>query len=361
MATVYGQIDSLKRLRAVLDDKGISRFNSTGDINKFIKYFDRHKDELLFKVEREYEQELENLVAERMALQEKLNSSIASVELEVGQRIDKFKSQSEKANTIETKNPLVEVLYWYKHLAIELVLFFYRKKAKKMVRERTLESKNDLRLLDRSIRSLRMKRPENISRRFDRQLYQLEYTRKVAEDLNPLIAGAIGENLVANELKKLSQDCVVFNDFKLKFKRPIYNKKGNDYIYSIQIDHLVITTAGIFLIESKNWSKKSIANLDLRSPVSQMQRTSYALFVLLNGKDSELNGLLKQHHWGERLVPIKNVVAMINNKPYAKFKHVAIKKLDELNSYLEYFDPVYHKTDVKKIEVYLKNLQLIYS
>ncbi|MGB5429644.1 nuclease-related domain-containing protein, partial [Eudoraea sp.] len=146
---------------------------------------------------------------------------------------------------------------------------------------------------------------------------------------------------------------VLFNDFSLVFNKPIYYKKENDRIFSIQIDHLLVTNAGIFNIETKNWSKESIASLDMRSPIRQIRRSSYALFVILNSSEQGASHILKSHHWGEKKIPIKNIVAMINNKPKGEFKYVTIKKLKELNSYIDSFESIFDDTEVKMISNYL--------
>ena len=125
--------------------------------------------------------------------------------------------------------------------------------------------------------------------------------------------------------------------FKINF-RPIYNKNEDDRIFSIQIDHLLVCQSGVFLLETKNWSRRSIENLDLRSPVKQILRTSYALFVLLNS-DSKFNDIkLERHHWGSKKIPIRNIIVMTNEKPKEEFKYVKVLSLSELNGYIQYFD-----------------------
>mgnify|MGYP001100520229 CR=1 FL=1 len=96
----------------------------------------------------------------------------------------------------------------------------------------------------------------------------------------------------------------LINDFSVEFDPPISNKNKNDRIFSIQIDHLLICKSGVFLLKTKNWSNKSIKNLDLGSPVEEISRTSYTLFVLLN---SESNINLVRHHWGSAKIPISNI------------------------------------------------------
>jgi len=49
MTVVYGQIESLKRIRKTLNQNGITRFNSISDINKFIKNYYNDKEEAFLR------------------------------------------------------------------------------------------------------------------------------------------------------------------------------------------------------------------------------------------------------------------------------------------------------------------------
>jgi len=149
----------------------------------------------------------------------------------------------------------------------------------------------------------------------------------------------------------------LINDFSLSFEKPIYNKKDNDYIFSIQIDHLLVTHAGIFIIEIKNCGKASVSRNDHRSPVQQVQRANFALFVLLNGNKQDRNHLLKWHHWGHKKLPVRNIVAMVNHRTKKKFNFVAIKTLRELNGYIENFEPIFDASVVKNIADYLMGMK----
>jgi len=93
--------------------------------------------------------------------------------------------------------------------------------------------------------------------------------------------------------------------------------------------------------------------LDLRSPVEQITRTSYALFLIVN--DAKIK--LTKHHWGDKQIPIKNIIVMINEKPKEDFKYVKVKSLKELNNYLTYFDPIFSEEEVDRIARYLIEIQ----
>ena len=47
---------------------------------------------------------------------------------------------------------------------------------------------------------------------------------------------------------------------------------------------------------------------------------------------------------------------MINEKPKEDFKFVKIKTLKELNSYIEFFDPIFNENEYSKISSNLINL-----
>ena len=120
--------------------------------------------------------------------------------------------------------------------------------------------------------------------RSEKEMKQLAQIKEVVMSLNPLIAGAIGENLVVNEIKKLSDDYILINNFTLQLDTPIYYKKDKSKIHSIQIDHLLISKAGIFILETKNWSRKTMESKHVRSPVEQGKTIRLCLVCIAKSK-----------------------------------------------------------------------------
>jgi hypothetical protein len=154
-------------------------------------------------------------------------------------------------------------------------------------------------------------------------------------------------------LEKLPDECILINDFTCRFTPPIYNRQEDDRIFSVQVDHLLITSGGVFVIETKNWGEQSMNNLSLRSPVQQIRRTNFALFMMLNEQISNGQLRLNQHHWGDRKIPIKNLIVLINHKPNEEFQHVKILTLSKLLSYVNYFKPHFSFQEVQNIANYL--------
>lgn len=184
-------------------------------------------------------------------------------------------------------------------------------------------------------------------------LLELERKKTIIDELNTFIFGALGEQQVVKTLESLSDDYFLINDFAVSFSPAIYNKQANDYIKSVQIDHILIGPSGVFLIETKNWSEKSLANLSLRSPVEQIKRTNFVLFKLLNNEMSNHFLRLKSHHWGEKKITIKNLIVLINRKPKEEFQYVKILTVNELLGYVTYFKPSLSVAEVKGIAEFL--------
>lgn len=335
MARIYGTIESLKSLKSELEDKGISRFNSVKEINAFLLNYNSEKLTILnntsYELEKEYlitcttlEQRIQKKTEIINLESEKINNKVSDLQT----KIDLIKNNKEKN--------------FFKKLSSSVRLYLLKNKSNHFLKNKTEMISSSVKEISKKIENdeLFIKKYETekqklIEKRAKPETEKLEYTRNILENTKNLISGAIGENLVVKEIKKLSDDYVLINDFNLSFSQPIFYRKHNQRIYSIQIDHLLISKAGIFIIETKNWSKSSVNSISLRSPIEQIERSNFALYLYISE-----NITLNEHHWGEQKIPIRNLIVMIKNKPKAEFKYVNIKLLSELNDYIKYFEPV---------------------
>jgi hypothetical protein len=260
---------------------------------------------------------------------------------------------------IETGNVLYHIYNIVLFVIKRIQANFLERKINALTQKATEQLQVDLVIKKQAFDNLRLNTSFILEQRCAQAAKELEDTKKVLDDLQPYIAGAVGEGKVQKELEKLPDNCYLFNDYSLKFNPPIYNRKEKDKIFSAQLDHLLLTPAGVFILETKNWSKASLENMDLRSPVQQIKRSSFALYTLLNSSKSDLS--LDAHHWGDKEVPLRNVIVMINSRPKEKFKFVAVKTLNELNAYINYFDPIFSDNDVQSIAEFLTTLQNKYA
>ncbi|MCG3257860.1 MAG: NERD domain-containing protein [Candidatus Heimdallarchaeota archaeon] len=205
-------------------------------------------------------------------------------------------------------------------------------------------------------------REQNFDSHLNEETYhyasKIEFVKSLIEQNKPLLIGALGEHKAIEELSKLPSSFTVLNDIFLKFFRPIYNRKEDDRIYSIQIDHLVIGPSSIFIVETKNWSEQSVNSLDLFSPVQQIKRSGYALFTVLNSAISKGSLRVQNHHWGDRKISVRNVLLMISAKPRKEFQFVKILSLNQINSYINYLDKTFSSKEISSISSFINNFNL---
>ena len=264
--------------------------------------------------------------------EKEIKSQIHRLETKVSDLNERIKNQS------FLKRVFTAIARWQNNFELNQLVTNRNQRISRRTASRVLEAES----LQSEVDRLTQNTDEIVANRCKNELYELDRTKNAVEELRTIIAGAKGEYAVEQELKKLPNNFYVINDYKLDFVRPIINKQTGEKIFSIQIDHLVVSPGGVFILETKNWSQKSIKSLNLRSPIEQIQRSSYALFVFMN-KNISIN----THHCGSKQISLKNVLVMTGATTNQKFQYVKVKQLKEINVYLNYFDAIYSDDETK--------------
>ncbi len=355
MTIVEGQIECLKKLKEALNRSSITRFNSIGEINRFIKNYETEKQQLAIRIESTLEAQIQAKQDALSRHQKTYEEYKTCIRNEIMQKVQELEVGIKRAKDKSNRNLFYKIIYFLRIRILFRKRCNLEKNLESIIKKKTRLAEDKAAKLKIEIADCLENKRNIISERCKKPFNNLAHTKEVLEGLYTLIAGAIGESSVVKTLQQLSDDYYLFNDFTLKFDSPIYNRNEDDRIFSIQIDHLLVCQSGVFLLETKNWSRRSIENFELRSPVKQILRTSYALFVLLNS-DSKFNNIeLKRHHWGSKKIPIRNIIVMTNEKPKEEFKHVKVLSLSELNGYIQYFEPLFSSEEVQSIFEYLKH------
>ena len=350
MAFIIGKIDSGKRLKNAFIERGVSDINSLKDISDFrLSYFKQ-----LEKIQSNSRLEIESEIEQNSVTCEELKQDFEDrVQLETSILKNTIESIDKKAQISKEKSTSSDFFKKYYNL---FYYFFLNRRKKwlernfeKIINQRTNYEKK---LWDSKKKEYEiiLKNKESIyTERWKSKSHYIRNKHKAIEDFKYLRLGALGETKVVREIEKLNDSNYLINDFSISFDKPLYHPQTKQIINKVQIDHLLVNKAGIFLLETKNWSKKSIDSLNLRSPVEQIKRANYAVYSIVN----EAN-LLNYHHWGEKTIDIRNIIVLINNKPRETFKYVKLKKLSELNNYITSFDNVLTSNEVHKIVYFLK-------
>ena len=343
MSKIYNQIGSLRVIKSHLQNNNIHEFNSINQLLNFQKEYNQIKSDLIEIHSKLILKEKTELVNEIEKLTLQLNQKENELSDKLNSELEDLRSQ---LDSIELKK---ENIYRFFSFLRKFILNHRIK-----ILEHSFESRINIKL--KGINDLLITKKDRynfINNNFNEAVREscfteqteLERKKIIIDELNTSILGAIGEQKVSKYIKNFTDDYILINDFSYTFQEYLYYKQENDYIKSIQIDHILIGPSGIFLIETKNWSESSMNNINLRSPVKQIRRSSFATFKLLNNYSPRLTN----HHWGERKIPIRNIIVLINNKPKEEFQYVKILTLNELQSYIDFFKPFFSTEEINQI------------
>jgi hypothetical protein len=356
MCKIHNSVGSLTTVKSHLKRNNIHDFNSLKEVMDFQNNFSALRNEIISNHEQFIEQEKATLDADIIQLDKAIQANRAYFENYLLKEIEAIKQKLKSLSTPGQFNYIKRIVNYVKQRSykkkIEDLEFNLDYKVNDLVRELVQQYQDKM---NRS-HFIRSNFRGAVNESSSNELRQLEKKLRVIDEVKNSIYGALGEHKVVKALENLSDENILINDFALTFQPAIYNRQENDYIKTIQIDHLLVTASGIFLIETKKWSEKSLNSLDLRSPVQQVKRTNFALFRLLAEGIASHKLKLNQHHWGDRKIPIRNLIVLTNSKPNEEFQHVKILTLDELLSYVRYFKPVFSSIETESISNYLLGL-----
>jgi len=353
MCRVYNTIGCLNTIQLELVRNNIDEFNSINELFDFQKNSQITEQKIISDHNKLIQNEKVSLENEISELNILIDQRINELKSELRKKLDDLNQEIEDLPKTNSKiiatvkdywlNLIINLEFWYMQFKFPIRIIFFKHSIKKLI------SKKNKRL---NYISANFEDAVNSSCFIDLEKFELK--KRIITNLHNTIYGAIGEQKVENILKKLPDHYTLINDFCYNFSNPI--KYNGDFIKSIQIDHLLISQAGIFIIETKNWSNLSINNLDLRSPVQQILRTNYALFKLLDNNSRNYNWNFQRQHWGNRKIPIKNIIVFINNAPKEQFQFTKILGINELTPYIEYFSSSLAINETESIADYLLNL-----
>lgn len=356
MCKTYNIIGSLASIKSHLERNNIYDFKSLKEVIVFQSSYETSRKQLISYHENLIDEEKNLLTLELKSLEEEIEKKRLNTEQILKEEIESLKQQLNFSISKTSINIFQKICKKIKQWNYTRIIIKKEKEfdnsVKRIIRcliDNYHEKNNRFEFISSNF-------GEAVNQSVHYSLSELERKKNIIDNLNSFIYGALGEQKVVNTLENLSDDFILINDFSVSFSPAIYNRKENEYIKSVQIDHVLVAPSGIFLIETKNWSEKSLINLSLRSPVQQIRRTSFVLFKLLNNEMSNYRLRLDRHHWGDKKISIKNLIVMTNAKPQEEFQHVKILTLNELLGYINYFKPIFSFNETQKIADFLLHL-----
>ena len=349
MAIVYNKSGALTELLRKVNDQRIKTFK---DVVEFLKNFEGEKKKILDT----YRTEVETSIPEmRMGISDLIIESGKIKKQEENRLNNEVKELESLVFNSAEKNPIYSLINrikkrYYAYRLDELRSNFDNKiqASTEAILGRIDRLKEELDYTEHNVEDIARDRARVVLTRF-------EYINSALNENKFLIYGAEGELKAIKELKALPDTYHVINNYIRHFNPPVYNREKFDRISSTQIDHLVIGPTGLFVVETKNWSKKSVESTDLFSPVEQVKRAGFALFVFLNEaiRQGEIANLV--HNWGGRKISPKQIIALIGSAPYSDFQFVKVIAIDQLAYYIKSGKDEFSREEVADITRYLLN------
>lgn len=156
-----------------------------------------------------------------------------------------------------------------------------------------------------------------------------------------LRAGAKGENRVIECLSALGDDYHVLCGVRIELPYWIsYNGQKN--LRSAQMDFVVVSRKGVFVIEVKNWSNDFAKNHNGFSPHEQTDRAGRVLWFVLKSIIRDIS--------------VTNVLLSIqgNIRYNQDYRMVFVSSLEKINGFFEHRQDILSEKEVEKIVENLK-------
>ena len=347
MAQIYGQIGCLTTLIKDLKKNHINEFETMDDIyifrngyNTFLKKTKIEQREVFINELTKLESDHRDMLAD-FSNQMKERQGILKKEL--------AEIKTKLANLKQEKRRFMRIMKFFTNRKLQKREYILKFSFEQEVEEPFKKIKKQIIKIKQEIEYRKKNADMIIELSVAKHTQEQRKALAVFRENRSLFYGAVGEEKALNELSKLPDNYHIINDYRLKFIKPIYNKKNNDRIYSVQIDSIVVGPTGIYLIEIKNWSKESVDSLDLFSPVQQIRRHNFAMFVLLNRGIKENDIEISSHHWGDRKVSPQNIMLLISHKPNQKFQYVEVLSLKEIRCYISQREAIFNNQDIASL------------
>lgn len=136
------------------------------------------------------------------------------------------------------------------------------------------------------------------------------------------LVGARTEVDVIASLARLPDEYTVFSDIRLRAERYIHF--NGVALQSAQIDHLVLSPAGVFVIETKRWSQKFVESGRFHDPFDQTQRAAYLCYHQLRRQFGKIR--------------VRSIIACADKLPLApRNSHIKVLAVPELIGYISWF------------------------
>ncbi len=210
----------------------------------------------------------------------------------------------------------------------------YLKDPAREIRKRLQKEYNDLKNTEKRTRYLKEHFNEEVDLRLEGLRKRLEVVLMVKGSRE--YAGAVGEVRVVKNLARLPDEYHVINDCNLCLET--WAGLDGKPIRTAQIDHLVVGPTGVFVIETKNWSKETVENAFQSgyTPYHQVRKARRITYLTLN--PGRYGNYLQRLHYraGKKEIKINSIIAICGAEiPNGKKRHTRVLIPEEIPKHIQ--------------------------
>lgn len=311
---IYNESGAVTDLFRKLKNKSIYFFHSLEEIFDYKRNFQSKIDNIKQEFKNEINENINNLNNENEILLDEYNRCKKEQEVLISNEINELNKIIQNAkNNVFSKIKIFFIKRKLNNLEANYNTIIEQPLKKYLIKIDDNKTKLDY---------LTNHQDEEIYKRARTSINEIEYIISELNALSPLIYGCVGELKAINLFKKLPNQYYVINDFRQSFQPPLYNRNEDDKIFSIQLDHIIIGPTGVYLIETKYWNEKSVKSNEIFSPIKQVKRGGFALFIIIN--DYTKGARLFSTNWGTTKISVSNILLMMNSTTNDQFQYVKI-------------------------------------
>ncbi len=214
MCRVYNTVGSLTTIKTHLVQHKIDSFNSVKELLAFQKSYSNTRQQIVLNQNTLLTEERNNLSAEVPHLENEIENDKNEFHQKLKSKVENLEQQYGELAEAE-KTIIQEFTFSFKAIFVMIKISYYKLFSNLLV---YLSVRPKVELLTK-----KRKRFQYLSLSFENAvkescafaLQNLDHKKRAIDEINSFIYGAIGENKVVNELKKLSDDYILINDFSL--------------------------------------------------------------------------------------------------------------------------------------------------
>ena len=142
------------------------------------------------------------------------------------------------------------------------------------------------------------------------------------------------KDTVLDELHKLPHHFIILRNKLLRLRWSVTYQKTSESVKSCQIDYLVIGPTGIFVIEAKDWDDELYTQ---KLPHIEADKAGLIVYIKLANNFT-------------RYIPICNIVATLNQVPFARYGRVRQLFVWQLTTYIYSLETCLSRSEIRKIK-----------